>query len=162
MLYVWFEASIGYISATKEWNADKWKDYWCDPETLLVQFIGKDNIPFHAAIFPAMTMGQNQPYKIVDDLPANEFYNLEGKQFSKSEGWYIDLADFLTRYTPDQLRYTLASNAPETADSSLPGKTFKAAVTQIFSANLATLFTALSSLYKITAQAKIPPLGQAR
>lgn len=125
VLYVWFEAPIGYISATKEWNDKRWKDYWYDPKTRLVQFIGKDNIPFHAAIFPAMTMGQNEPYKIVDDLPANEFYNLEGRQFSKSDGWYIDLADFLDRYTADQLRYTIAANAPETSDSEFTWKDFQ-------------------------------------
>ncbi len=130
VLYVWFDAPIGYLSATKEWAElngapDKWKDYWCDSETHLVQFVGKDNIPFHAAIFPAMTMGQNKPYKVVDELPANEFYNLEGKQFSKSDGWYIDLADFLTRYSPEQLRYAIASNAPETSDSEFTWRDFQ-------------------------------------
>jgi len=125
VLYVWFDAPIGYLSATKEWNPDRWKEFWCDKETRLVQFVGKDNIPFHAAIFPAMTMGQNQPFKLVDELPANEFYNLEGKQFSKSEGWYIDLAEFLTRYSADQLRYTIASNAPENSDSEFTWKDFQ-------------------------------------
>ena len=100
VLYVWFDAPIGYISATQEWaqlknKPDAWKDYWLDPKTYHVQFIGKDNIPFHAVFFPAMIMGQNTPYKLVDELPANEFYNLEGQQFSKSEGWYIDLETFL-------------------------------------------------------------------
>lgn len=130
VLYVWFDAPIGYISATKEWaekigHKERWKDYWCDPETKLVHFIGKDNIPFHAAIFPAMIMGQNQPYKLVDELPANEFYKLEGRQFSKSEGWYIDLSDFFTHYTSDQIRYTIAANAPETADSEFTWKDFQ-------------------------------------
>lgn len=131
VLYVWFDAPIGYITATMEWalkrgDAEKWKDYWLDQETKLVHFIGKDNIPFHSVIFPAMTMGQNLPLKLVDDLPANEFFNLEGRKLSKSEGWYIDLADFLTRYTPDQLRYTLAANAPESADSEFTWKDFQA------------------------------------
>jgi methionyl-tRNA synthetase len=130
VLYVWFDAPIGYISATKHWaqtigEPEKWKEYWLDPETKLVNFIGKDNIPFHASIFPAMTMGQNQPYKLVDELPANEFYNLEGKQFSKSEGWYIDLEDFFARYTADQIRYAIASNAPETSDSEFTWKDFQ-------------------------------------
>lgn len=130
VLYVWFDAPIGYISATMEWaekegDPDQWKHYWCDQKTKLVNFIGKDNIPFHAAIFPAMTMGQNQPYKLVDELPANEFYKLEGKQFSKSEGWYIDLDDFFTRYTPDQIRYAIAANAPETSDSEFTWKDFQ-------------------------------------
>ena len=130
VLYVWFDAPIGYISASMEWakiqgDDDKWKKYWCDPDTKLIQFIGKDNIPFHAVIFPAMTMGQNQPFKLVDELPANEFYNLEGKQFSKSEGWYIDLDDFFAKYTTDQIRYTIAANAPENQDSEFTWKDFQ-------------------------------------
>jgi methionyl-tRNA synthetase len=130
VLYVWFDAPIGYISATMEWaenlgDPEKWKHYWQDQDTLLVNFIGKDNIPFHAAIFPAMTMGQNQPYKVVDQLPANEFYMLEGRQFSKSDGWYIDLEDFFTRYSTDQIRYTIAANAPETSDSEFTWKDFQ-------------------------------------
>jgi len=131
VLYVWFEAPVGYISATKEWaqlkgEPARWKDYWLDKKTKLVHFIGKDNITFHAVIFPAMTMGQNQPYKLVDELPANEFFKLEGKQFSKTEGWYIDLEDFFQRYTADQIRYTIAANAPETADSEFTWKDFQA------------------------------------
>lgn len=130
VLYVWFDAPIGYISATKEWaekkgDKDAWKQYWYDPQTKLVQFVGKDNIPFHAVFFPAMTMGQNQPLKMVDDLPANEFYNLEGKQFSKSEGWYIDLETFFSKYSTDQIRYAIASNAPETQDSEFTWKDFQ-------------------------------------
>jgi len=130
VLYVWFDAPIGYISASMEWaeksgHPERWKDYWCDPKTKLVHFIGKDNIPFHAVIFPAMTMGQNQPYKLVDELPANEFYNLEGRQFSKSDGWYIDMEDFFKKYTTDQIRYTIAANAPETSDSEFTWKDFQ-------------------------------------
>ena len=132
VLYVWFDAPIGYISASKEWaqlkgKPDEWKEYWCDSETKLVQFIGKDNIPFHAVIFPAMTMGQKQPYKLVDELPANEFYNLEGRQFSKSEGWYIDLKGFFEKYSADQIRYAIAANAPESADSEFTWKGFQSA-----------------------------------
>jgi len=130
VLYVWFDAPIGYISATMEWAQlkgapDQWKEYWYDQSTKLVNFIGKDNIPFHAAIFPAMVMGQNLPYKLVDELPANEFFKLEGRQFSKSEGWYIDLDDFFTRYTTDQIRYAIAANAPETSDSEFTWKDFQ-------------------------------------
>jgi methionyl-tRNA synthetase len=125
VLYVWFDAPIGYISATIDGFPDRWKDFWLDPEVKLVNFIGKDNIPFHAAIFPAMVMGQNTPYKLVDELPANEFYKLEGRQFSKSEGWSIDLDDFFTRYTADQIRYAIAANAPETADSEFTWSDFQ-------------------------------------
>jgi methionyl-tRNA synthetase len=130
VFYVWFDAPIGYISATREWaelkgTPDAWKNYWLDPKTKLVQFIGKDNIPFHAVFFPAMLMGQNQPYKLVDELPANEFYNLEGRQFSKSDGWYIDLDSFFKQFTTDQIRYAIASNAPETSDSEFSWKDFQ-------------------------------------
>ncbi len=130
VFYVWFDAPIGYISATADWaegvgDPELWKSYWLDPNTHYVQFIGKDNIPFHAVIFPAMELGQNINYKMVDDLPANEFYNLEGRQFSKSDGWTIDLVDFLTRYSADQIRYTIAANAPESADSEFTWKDFQ-------------------------------------
>ena len=130
VLYVWFDAPVGYISSSMEWaekegKPEAWKDFWLDPETKLVHFIGKDNIPFHAAIFPAMVMGQNTPYKLVDELPANEFYNLEGSKFSKSEGWNIDLEDFLSSYTVDQLRYSIMANAPETSDSEFTWKAFQ-------------------------------------
>ncbi|GAB5410985.1 MAG: methionine--tRNA ligase [Chlamydiales bacterium] len=120
VFYVWFDAPIGYISIAREWakkTGKSWQDFWCDEKTTLVNFVGKDNIPFHAIFFPAMIMGQNQPYKLVDDLPANEFLNLEGKQFSKSSGWYIDMQEFLQHFTADQLRYCLAANSPETQDS---------------------------------------------
>lgn len=130
VFYVWFDAPIGYISATKEWaesigDPDRWESYWLDPKCRLVQFMGKDNVPFHGAIFPAMLMGQDQQYKLVDEMPANEFYTLAGRQFSKSEGWFIDVADFLERYSPDQLRYAIASNAPETQDSEFTWKDFQ-------------------------------------
>ncbi len=130
VFYVWFDAPIGYISATKDWaqlqkKPDLWKDFWLDPKTKLVQFIGKDNIPFHSVFFPAMIMGQNQPYKLVDELPANEFLNLEGRQFSKSEGWTIDLEDFFQHFTPDQIRYYLAANAPENQDAEFSWKDFQ-------------------------------------
>ncbi|MGE3954267.1 MAG: methionine--tRNA ligase [Parachlamydiales bacterium] len=130
VFYVWFEACIGYLSAAQDWaerqgEPEAWKRFWCQSDTKLVQFIGKDNIFFHALFFPAMTMGQDKPYKLVDDLPANDFLTLEGRQFSKSEGWYVDLEEFLTRYSADQLRYTLAANAPETSDSEFTWSDFQ-------------------------------------
>ncbi|KKL61347.1 hypothetical protein LCGC14_2196200, partial [marine sediment metagenome] len=130
VLYVWFDAPIGYISATMEWaekigDKEKYKDYWFDEKTKLVNFIGKDNIPFHSVFFPAMIMGQKKPYKIVDDLPANEFLMLEKRQFSKSEKWYIDLKSFFEKFTTDQIRFYLASIAPETHDSDFLWKDFQ-------------------------------------
>ena len=130
VFYVWFDAPIGYISASMEWanlrgDENLWKKYWLDSSTKLVQFIGKDNIPFHASIFPAMVMGQKQPFKLVDELVANEFYNLEGRQFSKSDNWYIDLKRFFENFTADQIRYVIASNSPENSDSEFTWKDFQ-------------------------------------
>jgi len=130
VLYVWFDAPIGYLSATQEYAALKkdpeiFEKFWCDPTTKLIQFVGKDNIPFHAVFFPAMIMGQKTVYKLVDELPANEFYRLEGKQFSKSEGWYIDLDNFFKKYQVDQIRYMIAASAPETQDAEFTWKEFQ-------------------------------------
>ena len=119
-LYVWFEAVIGYLSASKEWaeatgDAGRWKDFWqaeCQP----YYFLGKDNIPFHTVIWPATLMGYgglNLPY----DVPANEYLNLEGSQFSTSRNWAVWLPDYLDKYEPDPLRYVLAASMPETSDS---------------------------------------------
>ncbi len=131
VFYVWFDAPIGYISIAQEWarkqkKPDAWKEFWCDCKTELIQFIGKDNIPFHSVFFPAMLMGQDQPYHLVDELPANEFLRLEGKKFSKSDGNYIDLSQMLSDYQPDQIRYYLAANAPETSDADFTWKDFQA------------------------------------
>ncbi|MCB1109032.1 MAG: methionine--tRNA ligase [Chlamydiia bacterium] len=125
VLYVWFDAPIGYISMTKEWNPLRWKEYWCDASTHLTQFIGKDNIPFHAIFFPAMLMGMEENYQLVDDLPANEFLQFEGKQFSKSSGHTIDLDRFFQQFSADQIRYVLAANAPETQDSDFSWSDFQ-------------------------------------
>ncbi|HLB52264.1 MAG TPA: methionine--tRNA ligase [Chlamydiales bacterium] len=129
VFYVWFDAPIGYISATKEWAEKKgdqaaWERYWLNPKAKLIHFIGKDNIPFHTVFFPAMLMGQSLPYKLPDQVPANEFLLLEGKQFSKSDNWTIDLKNFFTKYTADQARYALAANAPETGDADFSWKDF--------------------------------------
>lgn len=163
VLYVWFDAPIGYISATQEWaekigEPNRWKDYWCDSETKLINFIGKDNIPFHAVIFPAMTMGQNQSYKLVDELPANEFYNLEGRQFSKSEGWFIDLEDFFQRYTADQIRYVIAANAPETADSEFTWKDFQMKCNSDLVGKYGNLVNRTLTFIKNYCGGKVPPL----
>ena len=121
VIYVWFEATIGYISATKELfiernEPDKWKDYWCDTETKLIHFIGKDNIIFHAIFFPAMLMA-NGGYVLADNIPANEFLNLEGGKLSKSKGHGILVQDILQEFNPDLIRYTIATNLPENKDA---------------------------------------------
>lgn len=163
VLYVWFDAPIGYISAAMEWaekqgNPDQWKDYWCDPATKLVQFIGKDNIPFHAVIFPAMVMGQSLPLKLVDELPANEFFMLEGKQFSKSDGWTIDLDRFFQQFTTDQLRYAIAANAPETADASFTWKDFQMRCNAELLAKLGNLVNRVLVFAKMHCEGKVPPM----
>jgi methionyl-tRNA synthetase len=121
VLYVWFDAPIGYISSTKEWaeksgNLDRWKTYWCDDETKLVHFIGKDNIVFHAILFPMMLMEAGH-YVLPDAIPANEYLTIEGRKISTSENYAIWLKDYLDIFSPDPLRYTLAVNAPETKDT---------------------------------------------
>lgn len=162
VLYVWFDAPIGYISASKEWaeqqgTPERWKDYWCDPNTKLVNFMGKDNLPFHAVIFPSMTMGQNQPFKLVDELPANEFYNLEGRQFSKSDGWYIDLESFFQSYTTDQIRYTIAANAPETSDSEFTWRDFQLRCNTDLLGKFGNLVNRSLVFAKNKCQGKVPP-----
>ncbi len=131
VLYVWFEAPIGYISATKEWaekigDPQRWEKYWLDPEnTRLVHFIGKDNIVFHAIIFPAMLMGYGG-YVLPDNVPANEFLNIKGLKFSTSRGLALWVDDVLERYPADSLRYTLAINMPETRDADFSWEEFQA------------------------------------
>jgi len=130
VLYVWFDAPIGYISASVEWSQkigqpDRWKDYWLDPETHLIHFIGKDNIPFHCVVWPAMLMGQKTKYVLPENVPANEFLNLEGRPFSKGDNWYIHLDDFFDKYPADTIRYTLCANMPEGRDADFKWKDFQ-------------------------------------
>jgi len=126
-LYVWFEAVIGYLSAAKEWakssgDEEKWRSFWQEG-VKSYYFIGKDNIPFHTIIWPAMLMGYdgwNLPY----DVPANEFLTIEGKQLSTSRNWAVWLPDYLSRYAPDPLRYLLSINMPETGDTDFSWREF--------------------------------------
>ncbi|RMG09858.1 MAG: methionine--tRNA ligase [Planctomycetota bacterium] len=132
VFYVWFDAPIGYISSTREWavaqgDPEAWRPWWQDPQTKLVHFIGKDNIVFHALIFPAMLLGQDEPY-ILPDVPANEFLNLEGRKFSTSEGWFISIDEFVAKYPPDTVRWTLTRSAPETRDSEFTYRDFQTRV----------------------------------
>ena len=117
VMYVWFDAPIGYISITKELT-DQWESYWKDPETRLVNFIGKDNIVFHCLIFPAMCMADGR-FIIADNVPANEFMNLEGDKISTSRNWAVWLHEYLREFEGKQdiLRYVLAASAPETKDA---------------------------------------------
>ncbi|MFL5765753.1 MAG: methionine--tRNA ligase [Bacteroidia bacterium] len=126
VLYVWFDAPIGYISATKELTPD-WEKYWKDKETRLIHFIGKDNIVFHCIIFPAMLMAEGS-FIVPDNVPANEFLNLEGDKISTSRNWAVWLHEYLLEFKDKQdvLRYTLCANAPETKDNDFTWKDFQA------------------------------------
>ena len=151
VLYVWFDAPIGYISSTIEWaerEGKDWRRYWIEsleggPGARLVHFIGKDNIAFHCTLFPAMLAWQTlddpdsapaeffgpragEKYVLPDNVPANEFYNLEGKKFNKSSGWYLDVEPFLEQFGTDRTRFYLLCSMPETADSNFLWNDFKA------------------------------------
>ena len=136
VLYVWFDAPIGYVSATAEWcervhnDPERWRDWWQDPEVRLVHFIGKDNIAFHVVVFPAMLLGQGdawegRPFILPHAVPANEFYNLQGRKFNTSAGWYLDNEDFFSKYDADAARFHLMLSAPETADSEFTWQDFQ-------------------------------------
>jgi methionyl-tRNA synthetase len=130
VLYVWFDAPIGYISATKEWAAREgrdWEPYWKDKDTRLIHFIGKDNIVFHCIIFPAILKAEGS-YILPDNVPANEFLNLEGNKISTSRNWAVWLHEYLVDFPgkQDVLRYVLCANMPETKDNDFTWKDFQA------------------------------------
>ncbi len=130
VLYVWFDAPIGYISATKEWAAREgkdWEPYWKDKESKLLHFIGKDNIVFHCIIFPSMLKAEGS-YILPNNVPANEFLNLEGNKISTSKNWAVWLHEYLEEFPNQQdvLRYTLTANAPETKDNDFTWSDFQA------------------------------------
>ena len=126
VLYVWFDAPIGYISNTKELLPNDWETYWKDKDTRIIHFIGKDNIVFHCLIFPAMLMAEGS-YQLPENVPANEFLNLEGDKISTSRNWAIWLNEYLEEFPgkQDVLRYVLTANAPETKDNDFTWKDFQ-------------------------------------
>ena len=128
VLYVWFDAPIGYISNTKELLPDSWEKWWKDPETRIINFIGKDNIVFHCIVFPAMLSAYGDGYQLPDNVPANEFLNLEGDKISTSRNWAVWLHEYLEEFPgkQDVLRYVLTANAPETKDNDFTWADFQA------------------------------------
>ncbi len=129
VIYVWFDAPIGYISATKEWAAqtgdpDAWKKYWQDDDTALVHFIGKDNIVFHCLMFPAMLMAHGD-YVLPENVPANEFLNLDKQKISTTRSWAVWLHEYAKKFDPDLLRYVLSSTLPETKDADFSWEDFQ-------------------------------------
>ncbi|MDE5684061.1 MAG: methionine--tRNA ligase [Muribaculaceae bacterium] len=128
VLYVWFDAPIGYISNTKELYPESWQTWWKDPETRIINFIGKDNIVFHCIVFPAMLMAYGDNFQLPDNVPANEFLNLEGDKISTSRNWAVWLHEYLEDFPgkQDVLRYVLTANAPETKDNDFTWRDFQA------------------------------------
>ncbi|HTQ29007.1 MAG TPA: methionine--tRNA ligase, partial [Puia sp.] len=158
VLYVWFDAPIGYISATRELS-DKWADYWCKEDTKLVHFIGKDNIVFHCIIFPAMLKAHGG-YVLPDNVPANEFLNIEGEKVSTSRNWAVWVHEYLQDFPgcEDVLRYVLCANAPETKDNDFTWKDFQdrnnSELVAIFGNFVNRTFVLMHKLCK----GKVPPL----
>jgi len=128
VLYVWFDAPIGYISNTKELLPDSWEKWWKDPESRVINFIGKDNIVFHCIVFPTMLMAYGDNFQLPDNVPANEFLNLEGDKISTSRNWAVWLHEYLADFPgkQDVLRYVLTANAPETKDNDFTWADFQA------------------------------------
>ena len=165
-IYVWFEAVIGYLSAAVEWSRSQgsngsWEDFWKDPDTKSYYFIGKDNIPFHSIIWPAMLMGYgglNLPY----DVPANEFLSLEARKFSTSQNWAVWVPDYLSRYDPDPLRYLLSVNMPESADADFSWAEFVRRNNDELVANYGNLVHRVLSFTYRNFDGKIPTPGPLR
>jgi methionyl-tRNA synthetase len=178
-LYVWFEAVIGYLSAAIEWahltgDDEAWKDWWYNPESRAYYFIGKDNIPFHAVIWPAELAGAGTTFGayfdedneralvLPYDVPANEFLNMEGKKISGSRNWVVDGLDFLTRYEPDTLRYYLTANMPETRDADWEWKEFVTRNNNELVANWGNLVNRVLAFAHKNWDGKIPDPGDLR
>ncbi|MEX0905166.1 MAG: methionine--tRNA ligase [Balneolaceae bacterium] len=163
VLYVWFDAPIGYISATKEWAEEKgepdlWKTYWQDEETSLIHFIGKDNIVFHCIMFPAMLM-QHGDFVLPENVPANEFLNLEGRKLSTSKGWAVWLDEYLETFEQDLLRYVLGTTLPETKDSDFAWKDFQSRVNSELADILGNFVFRTTSFTDRFFDGSIPPLS---
>jgi methionyl-tRNA synthetase len=161
VLYVWFDAPIGYISATRELIPDGWEKYWKDPETKMVHFIGKDNIVFHCIMFPAM-LEAHGGYILPDNVPANEFLNLEGDKISTSRNWAVWLNEYLEDFPgkQDVLRYVLCANAPETKDNDFTWKDFQARANNELVAVLGNFVNRALVLTGKYYEGRIPQIGR--
>ncbi|HJL17994.1 MAG TPA: methionine--tRNA ligase [Sandaracinaceae bacterium LLY-WYZ-13_1] len=165
VLYVWFDAPIGYVSATREWAAkagdpERWKTYWQREDTRLVHFIGKDNIVFHTISFPAMLMVHGD-YVLPENVPANEFLNLEGDKLSTSKGWAVWLGEALEAFPADYLRYALLRVLPETRDADFTWNDFQAHVNNELADNLGNFFNRTVSFAGKYLDGVVPPLKDA-
>lgn len=161
VLYVWFDAPIGYISNTKELLPDSWEKWWKDPETRLVHFIGKDNIVFHCIVFPAMLKAEGS-FILPDNVPSNEFLNLEGDKISTSRNWAVWLHEYLADFPgkQDVLRYVLTANAPETKDNDFTWKDFQARNNNELVAVYGNFVNRALQLTKKHFDGAVPPVGE--
>lgn len=165
VLYVWFDAPIGYVSFTQQWARERgqpedWKGWWQSPDTRLVHFIGKDNIPFHCLVFPSMLFGMQEGWTLPWQVPANEFYNLEGRKFSTSKNWTIPLEPLARRYHPDLVRFYLLASAPETADSEWRWEEFQRCVNASLADTIGNLATRVLRFAAKHFEGRVPPLEE--
>jgi methionyl-tRNA synthetase len=166
VLYVWFDAPIGYVSMTAELTAkrgepDAWKGWWQSPDTRLVHFVGKDNIPFHALVFPAMLYGVRQDYVLPWAVPANEFYNLQGSKFSTSESRTIPVDAFFGKYDPEAARFHLIASMPENSDSEFRWEEFQTTVNASLAGTIGNLVTRVLRFIDKHFEGRIPALSEA-
>lgn len=161
VLYVWIDAPIGYISATKKWaeqigDPERWKRYWMEEDTKLVHFIGKDNIVFHAIVWPAILMGQDG-YILPSDIPANEFLNIEGRKISTSKNYAIWVREYLENFPPDPMRYVIASTMPENKDSDFSWKDFQTRVNSELADILGNFINRTLTFVAKNYEGRVPP-----
>ncbi|MCB9915846.1 MAG: methionine--tRNA ligase [Planctomycetes bacterium] len=166
VLYVWFDAPIGYVSMTAELcaargDAEGWRRWWQDPDTRLVHFIGKDNIPFHALVFPSMLWGVQQDYVLPWAVPANEFYNLQGRKFSTSANWTLPLDEFFESYDAEAARFHLIASMPETADSEFTWGDFQSTVNASLADTIGNLATRVLRFIDKHFEGKVPSIDAA-
>lgn len=161
VLYVWFDAPIGYVSATREWAqkyGKDWEQYWKREDTRLIHFVGKDNIVFHTIIFPMM-MKLHGEYVLPENVPANEFLNLEGDKFSTSRNWAVWLGEAVRAFPPDYFRYSLLRNLPETKDADFTWADFQAHINNELADNLGNFVNRTVQFAAKYLEGKVPPLA---
>jgi methionyl-tRNA synthetase len=167
VLYVWFDAPIGYVSATMEWaekngTPDAWTSWWQNADTQLTHFIGKDNIAFHVVVFPSMLLGlgdawDGKPFQLPHAVPANEFYNLQGNKFNTSTGWYLDNASFFDSYSADAARFYLIHSLPETSDSEFTWEGFQMVNNALLADKLGNFASRVLKFNAKRFEGKVPP-----
>jgi methionyl-tRNA synthetase len=163
VLYVWFDAPIGYISSSVEWaeklgDPERWRNYWLNPKTRLIHFIGKDNIVFHAIVWPATLMAHGD-FILPSQIPANEFLNIEGEKLSTSRNWAVWVDEYLNIFPPDPLRYYLESIAPESKDADFAWKDFQSHNNSELADVLGNLINRCLTFIEKHFEARVPPAG---